>query len=154
MAELLKTFDLAPQDLKMIIVWAICFVALWQILARVLFNPYLRLVESREAVTTGAGESAKLQLAQADELLAQYEDRLTQARVNGMKEKMAIINRTRSEAQEILEKSERAAQDKIRANREDLQNRLTALKSELERDCDSMVSEISNKLKAGSQARL
>ncbi len=148
MAELLKTFDLTPLDAQMILVWAVAFVILWQILARVLFGPYLKLVETRDAQTTGAEDNAKSLTAKADELMLKYEDRITQARIAGMKEKNETLSKARTEAQAITEQADAKAQEKIQKSREELNARLATLKSELERDCESMAASITEKLRS------
>ena len=154
MTELLKTFDLNLEDLKMIFVWAVCFVAIWQLLARTLFGPYIKLAEEREAVTTGAEINAKEQNKLADELTAQFEDRMTVARVNAMKIKLAALNKARTEAQGIIEKAESGAQDKLKTNRDQLKVRLDAMRKDLERECDNMVAMITEKVKGGSRPNI
>lgn len=80
----------------------ILFLIVWVILSKVLFQPYLRLLEERERRTTGAQhDSADLELEGA-RLKAQYEEQLNQARNAANAAREAIIQEGRQQREKIL----------------------------------------------------
>ncbi len=80
----------------------ILFVVLLLILNKVLFQPYLHLLEERERKTTGAQqESADLELEGA-RLRAQYDEKIAQAQAAGYAAKEAILQDGRQQRERIL----------------------------------------------------
>jgi F-type H+-transporting ATPase subunit b len=80
----------------------ILFVVLWLILNKLLFQPYLRLLEERERKTTGAQhDSADLEHEGA-RLRAQYQEKIDQAQAAGYAAKDAILQEARQQREKIL----------------------------------------------------
>ena len=80
----------------------ILFVVLWLILDKILFQPYLRLLEERERKTTGAQhDSADLEQEGA-RLRAQYQEKIAQAQTAGYAAKDAILRDARQQREKIL----------------------------------------------------
>src|SRR4030095_3321010 len=80
----------------------ILFVILWWILNKILFQPYLHLLEERERKTTGAQhDSADLEQEGA-RLRAQYQEKLAQPKTAGDAEKDAILQDARQQREKIL----------------------------------------------------
>jgi F-type H+-transporting ATPase subunit b len=80
----------------------ILFVVLWLILSKVLFHPYLRLLEERERKTTGAQhDSADLE-HEGSQLKARYEDKIAEAQAAGYAAKEAIVQDARQQREKIL----------------------------------------------------
>ena len=69
-----------------------------------------------------------------------------------MKEKVAIVNKTRVEAQQITEKADHLAQERLSEARENRDRMLGKLSSELEKESDELSNLISQKLKNGGAA--
>ncbi len=81
---------------------AILFVILWLVLDKVLFQPYLKLLEEREHRTTGAQhDSADLEREGA-QLRAQYQEKIAQAQSAGYAAKDAILQAAREEREKLL----------------------------------------------------
>src|SRR3972149_3352757 len=71
------------------------FLVLWFVLSKVLFRPYLRLLEEREGKTAGAiHDTADLEREGA-RLKAQYEERIAQAQAGGGAAKESILQEAR-----------------------------------------------------------
>jgi len=80
----------------------ILFVLLWLILSKVLFHPYLRLLEERERKTVGAQhDSADLE-REGGKLKAQYEEKIAEAQAGGYAAKEAIVQDARQQREKIL----------------------------------------------------
>jgi F-type H+-transporting ATPase subunit b len=80
----------------------ILFVVLWLILNKVLFQPYLHLLDERERRTSGAEhDSADLE-QEAARLRAQYEEKIAQAQAAGYAAKDRIVQDGRQQREKIL----------------------------------------------------
>lgn len=80
----------------------ILFVLLWLILNKVLFQPYLNLLEERERKTSGAEhDSAELEHEGA-RLRTQYQEKIAQAQNAGYAAKEAILQEARQQREKIL----------------------------------------------------
>lgn len=97
----------------------VLFIILWLILNKLLFKPYLKLLDAREQRTTGAQQDSADLEHEGAQLRAQYEDKIAQARAAGYSAKEAILQNARLEREKILtEAREEAAQILERARRE------------------------------------
>ena len=98
----------------------ILFVALWLILNKILFQPYLRLLEERERRTTGAEhDSADLEHEGA-RLRAQYEEKIAQAQTAAYAAKDAILQEARQQREKILGQARAAAASKLEQARREI----------------------------------
>jgi F-type H+-transporting ATPase subunit b len=87
----------------------IIFVVLWLILNKILFQPYLGLLEQRERRTTGAEhESAELE-HEGSRLRAQYEEQISQAQSAAYSAKEAIVEDGRQQREKILAQARQEA---------------------------------------------
>lgn len=98
----------------------ILFVALWLILNKILFQPYLRLLEERERRTIGAEhDSADLEHEGA-RLRAQYEEKIAQAQTAAYAAKDAILQEARQQREKILGEARAAAASKLEQARREI----------------------------------
>jgi F-type H+-transporting ATPase subunit b len=81
---------------------AILFVILWLVLDKVLFRPYLKLLEEREHRTTGAQHDSADLLREGAQLRAQYQEKIAQAQSAGYAAKDAILQTAREEREKLL----------------------------------------------------
>lgn len=97
----------------------VLFIVLWLIVNKILFQPYLRLLEQREGRTTGAEhESADLE-HEGSRLRAQYEEQISQAQIASYAAKEAIVQDGRQQREKILaEARQEAASQLDRVRRE------------------------------------
>ena len=80
----------------------VIFLLLWIILSKLLFRPYLNLLDQREHRTTGAQhDSTDLQYEGA-RLRAQYEEKIAQAQAAGYAAKEAILQEARQQREKVL----------------------------------------------------
>ena len=98
----------------------ILFVALWLILKKILFQPYLRLLEERERRTIGAEhDSADLEHEGA-RLRAQYEEKIAQAQTAAYAAKDDILQEARQQREKILGEARAAAASKLEQARREI----------------------------------
>ncbi|HSK29308.1 MAG TPA: ATP synthase F0 subunit B [Candidatus Limnocylindria bacterium] len=80
----------------------ILFVVLWLILSKVLFRPYLDLLEERERKTTGAQHDSEDLEHEGTQLKVEYEEKIAQAQAAGYAAKEAIVQDARRQREKIL----------------------------------------------------
>lgn len=98
----------------------ILFVALWLILNKILFQPYLQLLEERERRTIGAEhDSADLEHEGA-RLRAQYEEKIAQAQTAAYAAKDTILQEARQQREKILGQARAAAASKLEQARREI----------------------------------
>ena len=113
----------------------VIFLVLWLILSKVLFRPYLDLLDERERRTGGTRHDT-IDLEQAGaRLKAEYEDKISQARSAGSAAKDAIIQEGRQERERLLQQAREAAARTLESARRDVQ-------SQLERERDLAAAEV------------
>lgn len=98
----------------------ILFVALWLILNKILFQPYLQLLEERERRTIGAEhDSADLE-HEGTRLRAQYEGKIAQAQSAAYAAKDAILQEARQQREKILGQARAEAASKLEQARREI----------------------------------
>ena len=98
----------------------ILFVALWLILNKILFQPYLQLLEERERRTIGAEhDSADLEHEGA-RLRAQYEEKIAQAQTAAYAAKDTILQEARQQREKILGQARAEAASKLEQTRREI----------------------------------
>jgi F-type H+-transporting ATPase subunit b len=80
----------------------VLFVILWLILNKILFQPYLKLVEDREQKTTGAQHDFYDLEHEGARLRVQYDEKIAQARSAGYTAKEQILQNAQVERERIL----------------------------------------------------
>jgi F-type H+-transporting ATPase subunit b len=97
----------------------VLFLALWLILNKVLFRPYLNLLAEREQKTAGAQHDSSDLEHEALRLKTQYEEKIAQAQAAGYAAKEAIVQEGRQQREKILNQArEEAAGSLERVRRE------------------------------------
>ena len=80
----------------------VLFVVLWLILNKLLFQPYLRLLEEREHKTTGAQHDSVDLEHEGAKLKAQFDEQIAQGQAVGYAAKEAINQDARQQREKIL----------------------------------------------------
>ena len=146
--EVLKTFELNPQDASMILIWGVTFIFVWKLLDKYFFSPYLALLAAREAATEGARNEAQDVAAQAEKLNSQYETRIFEHRVKVMARRNDMLATARKEAAQIAENAEKQAQSEVSAARVELAKQVEALRAEAPRQAAELAEVLVRKVVA------
>jgi F-type H+-transporting ATPase subunit b len=115
----------------------ILFLILWVILNKILFQPYLHLLNERERKTTGAEHDSSDLEHEGARLKAQYEDKIAQAQAAGYAAKDAIVQDGRQQREKILSQ----ARDEAAGTLERVRNEVA---STLEQERRLAAAEVSN----------
>ncbi len=102
MEGILKIFDMTPIDLNMILVVGVLFIVLWQALDKVLFTPYLNLIDAREQATVGVEEEAQKAYVKAEVGSRDYDAKVAEARKNAILKKTLVLEDAKKRADSIL----------------------------------------------------
>ncbi len=113
---------------------------------QLLFKPYLRMREERDAGMDGARKEAENLSAQADAKLADYEDKLASARARAQEERRKIRAEAADHLQQITDKARSAAQSAIDAANTKVVSETESARAELLPKADSLASQMVSKL--------
>jgi F-type H+-transporting ATPase subunit b len=102
----------------------ILFLVLWIILRKILFQPYLRLLEERERKTTGAQHDSLELEHEGARLRAQYEEKIAQAKAAGYASKEAILQEARRERERILTQAREEAMKLLEGMRREVESQM------------------------------
>ncbi len=98
---------------------AVTLIALWVIFGHLIFKPFMRLVEEREARTTGDESQAHEKRSQTKALQAKIDEKIREARIQGIMLRDDSVNEAKKEAQAIIDRAaDQAAQELKRAEQE------------------------------------
>ena len=115
----------------------ILFLILWVILNKILFQPYLHLLNERERKTTGAEHDSSDLEYEGARLKAQYEEKIAQAQAAAYAAKDAIVQDGRQQREKILSQ----ARDEAAGILERVRNEVA---STLEQERRLAAAEVSN----------
>jgi F-type H+-transporting ATPase subunit b len=107
-----------------IIYQIVLFLVLWLILSKVLFGPYLALLEARERRTAGAQHESSSLAQEGERLKAQYEAKIAEAEGAGASIKERILQEARQQREAILARAREEAATTLDRARQQLQDQL------------------------------
>src|SRR5262249_55240783 len=87
----------------------VLFLVLWLILSKLLFRPYLGLLEEREHRTLGTQQDSTDLERQGARLRAQYEGKIARAQADGDAAKEAILQEARQQRERVLNQAREEA---------------------------------------------
>jgi F-type H+-transporting ATPase subunit b len=91
----------------------VLFLALWLILNKVLFRPYLNLLAEREQKTAGAQHDSSDLEHEALRLKTEYEEKIAQAQAAAYSAKEAIVQEGRQQREKILNQAREEAASRL-----------------------------------------
>ncbi len=102
----------------------ILFVALWVVLSKVLFRPYLNLLEERERRTIGTQHASTDLEHEGARLRAQYEEKIAQAQAAGHATKEAILQEARQQRERVLMQAREEAMGALESVRREVESQM------------------------------
>ena len=129
------------------VVWQIVlFLGLWLIVSKVLFRPYVALLDEREQKTTGADDSAYRLEHEAERLRAQYEEAIANAAATGNATKEAIVQQARQRREELLGSAREEAAGILERVRQEVQSQLSQERELAIREADAVAHDMVSKI--------
>ena len=102
----------------------VLFLTLWIILSKVLFRPYLNLLEERERRTTGAQHDAADLEQEGARLRAEYEQAIARAQTSGYAAKESILQEAREQREKLLSQAREEAMTLLEGVRREVASQL------------------------------
>jgi F-type H+-transporting ATPase subunit b len=102
----------------------VLFLILWLVLSRILFRPYLGLLEEREHRTIGTQHDSTDLEHEGARLRAQYEEKIAQAQAAGYAEKEAILQGARQQRERVLNQAREEAMGMLEGVRREVEIQL------------------------------
>ncbi len=113
---------------------------------QLLFKPYLRMREQRDAGMDGARKDAEALSAEADAKLADYEQKLAAARTRAQEERRKIRGEAAEHLQSITDEARSAAQDAVLAANKKVTAETESARAELLPKADALATQMVTKL--------
>ena len=107
-----------------VLVQIVAFLALWFLLSKLLFRPFIALLEERETRTEGLKAAAAALTAEAERLRAEYESAIAKANEEGAAVKETILQEARRTRERLLAESRAQAAERLTAVREEIQKEM------------------------------
>lgn len=129
-----------------IVLQIVLFLLVWIILTKVLFRPYIALLEERERKTQGAEDESTTLEHEGERLRAQYEDGIAKAQAAGAAAKEAILQEARKQRENLLTRAREEALDSLERVRLDIRNELTREREIAVREAQVIAQEMVGKV--------
>ena len=124
----------------------ILFVILGLLLNKILFQPYLRLLDEREQKTTGAQHDSTELEHEGARLRAQYEEKIAQARSTAAIEREGILQVAREEREKILGQARQEAEQHLTRVRQEIAAALEVERRLAATEAATIAGEIASKV--------
>ncbi len=102
----------------------VLFLVFWAILSKILFRPFLNVLEERERSTSGTRREAGDLEHEGERLRAQYEEKIAQAEASGNALKESILQEARQQREAILSRAREEATTTLQNARQEVQSQL------------------------------
>lgn len=102
----------------------ILFVVLWLVLARILFRPYLTILEERERRTAGTQHESAALAHEGELLKARYEEGIAHAQAAGAAAREAILRQARQEREQLISQAREEATRILEQVRQEVQRQM------------------------------
>ena len=122
------------------------FVAMYLVLRRFLFQPYLQMRATREAHIEGAEKTARELERKRESMDADYQQRLQKARSGAEEERLRLQAEARTREAEVLAQARTRAQGRVVEAQKKIAAQVATAQSELERQAEPLARSLAHKL--------
>lgn len=147
MEETLKVFDLTPHDLNMILLSALVFALILPLIGKFLLSPLLKLVETREHALVGARKEANTYNKNSGDVLADYEKRMLEKRIEFARDKLEQLKGTREMVAKLVEQAEKDAEQFTAKYRAELAEQAARVRKDLGQEAQIIANTLVDKFK-------
>ncbi|HEY2987791.1 MAG TPA: ATP synthase F0 subunit B [Candidatus Binatia bacterium] len=128
------------------LVQIVFFLALWFLLSKLLFRPFIGLLEEREKKTDGFKAAAAALTAEAERLRADYESAIAKARAEGAAAKERILQETHRTRERLLGEARAQAADRLAVVRDEIQKELERGRALAAREAAQIARQMAEKI--------
>ncbi|HEY7321765.1 MAG TPA: ATP synthase F0 subunit B [Candidatus Binatia bacterium] len=129
-----------------IIYQIVLFVILWLILSKLLFRPYLDLLEERERQTVGTQHDSTDLEHEGARLRTQYEEQIARAQAAGYTDKEAILQEARQQRERVLNQAREEAMRMLEEVRQEVAMQLQQERQFAAAEVRTIAQEMANKV--------
>ena len=129
-----------------VLVQIVSFLVLWFLLTRLLFRPFVALLEEREKRTEGVKAEAAALVGEGERLRAQYESAIARAKGEGATAKEGILQQARQARERLLAEARAEAADSLAAVREEIQNELRRGRQPAAQEAEAIARQMAEKI--------
>jgi F-type H+-transporting ATPase subunit b len=124
----------------------VLFLVLWAILSRVLFRPYLAVLEERERATSGARRDIEALEQEGVRLRAEYEAQLARAEAAGNAAKERILQEARQQREGIIGQAREESAASLEAVRREIRSQLDKERQQAMAEAGEVAREMVSKI--------
>jgi F-type H+-transporting ATPase subunit b len=124
----------------------ILFVVLGLIVNKVLFQPYLKLLDERERKTTGSQHDSSELEQESARLRAQYEEKISHAQSLAAAERERILQSAREQRERILSAARQEAEQTLAGRRQEIAAALVAERRLASAEAATIAADIASKV--------
>lgn len=128
------------------VVQIVLFLALLFLLRRLLFTPFVALLEEREKKTEGTRSEATALMAEGERLRAEYESAVAEARDRGAALKEGILQEAQRARERILTEAREQAAVKLAAAREEVRQEMAKARQLAAREAEAIARQMAEKV--------
>ena len=129
-----------------ILIQAINFYLLIVILNKILYKPILKILDEREQRINGQQQQAKKILEDGQAIVAEYNQKLYNAKIDAMNTKNTARNQASEQANAIIDDSRKKAEDIIGQMQQQMANEMAQAKKDLEPELSVMAATIAQQI--------
>ena len=124
----------------------IIFLIAIYILNKLVFKPFLSLVDRRDKLTRGAIDEAHELEERVKEIIEEYEEKLSEARALAIEERNKLVQEGQSVAQEIIGAARSETSELLHEAKTKLESDTKEIKEKIKGDIDGLASDIASKV--------
>ena len=129
-----------------VVIQIVAFLVFWFLLSKLLFGPFLRLVEERERRTEGAVTEAASLREEGERLRANYERAIEGAREEGLVAKEALLEEGRRANGRLVAEAREEASRMLEMVRGELQSAMQRERELAAREAQALARQIAEKI--------
>ncbi len=131
---------------KSLVIYLVLFLAVFFILKPLLFDPYLKVREARQAGIGGSRDEAQALQAQAEEKLKAYEEGLKVARQEAAERREALKREGQGKEEELLKAAADKAEAKLKEHRAKMATQVEEARGQLKDQAGKLAGAITDQL--------
>jgi F-type H+-transporting ATPase subunit b len=120
----------------------LCLLVVWTAYRFLVHNPLHQVLAKRYALTEGAVEQARKEIASAEARTAEYEQKLRQARAQIFNTQESYRKHVMDERAKAIAEARRQAEQMIKSARQTVQQEMEAAKTGLEKQADTLADQV------------
>jgi F-type H+-transporting ATPase subunit b len=120
----------------------VCLLVLWTAYSFLVHGPLRQVLAKRHALTEGAVEQARREIASAEARTAEYEQKLREARVQIFKTQESYSKRVMEERARALAEARKQADQMIKSARQTVLQEVEAAKAGLDKQADTLADQV------------